>query len=413
MSYKILAINPGSTSTKIAVYEDDNIVFTSSIAHKSSELAPFNTVADQYEFRKDLVIKTLAEKGVDVKSLDAVIGRGGLIYPVEGGVYEVNDDLRHDLIHATKQHASNLGGLIARDIADQIGVPSFIADPVVVDEMIPYARISGLPETPKESIFHALNIKAIARRYAREIGADYESLNLVVCHLGGGISVTAHRRGRVIDTTNALNGCGPLSPERAGSLPPGPLVEMCYSGKYTLEEMKKKLTGQGGLYAHLGTTSVIEALERVDNGDLHAMLILRAMCYNVAKEIGAMATALKGDIDAILITGGMAHSKRLTDFIAGHVDYIAPIYVYPGENELEALASNALAVLKGERQALVYERQEADDPAQINNNSKPSRLREWLRGAGKAGFGPKRQLSAMRQYIRKWRNPKQSRDNND
>ena len=410
MSYRILAINPGSTSTKIAVYDDDNIVFTTSIAHKSNELAKFNTIADQYEFRKDLVIKTLADKGIDLKSIDGVIGRGGLIYPVEGGVYEVNDDLCYDLMHATKQHASNLGGLIARDIADQIGVRSFIADPVVVDEMIPYARISGLLEVPKESIFHALNIKAIARRYAREIGVDYESLNLVVCHLGGGISVTAHRRGRVIDTTNALNGCGPLSPERAGTLPPGPLIEMCYSGKYTLDEMKKKLTGQGGLYAHLGTSSVIEALERVDNGDLHAMLILRAMCYNVAKEIGAMAVALKGDIDAILITGGVAHSKRLTDFIAGHVDFIAPIYVYPGENELEALAANALSVLKGERVASAYERHEADDPAQINNPSKPSRLREWLHTANKAALVPKRPLSAMRQYIRKWRNPKRDRN---
>jgi butyrate kinase len=403
MPHRILAINPGSTSTKIAVYEDSKPIFTTSISHKNDELDKFTTVADQFEWRKDLVESALAENGIDVRSLSAVIGRGGLIYPVEGGVYEVNDDLRYDLIHAVKQHASNLGGLIARDIADEIGVKSYIADPVVVDEMIPYARISGLPDLPRESIFHALNIKAIARRYAKEIDTPYESLNLIVCHLGGGISVTAHRRGRVIDTTNALNGCGTFSPERAGTLPPGALIDLCFSGKYTHDELKKMITGRGGLVAHLGTSSVIDVLDRIDRGDLHAMLILRAMCYNVAKEIGAMATALRGDIDAILITGGVAHSKRLTDFIASHIDFIAPIYVYPGENELEALAQNALGVLTGELEAKVYVRQESDDPASVNDMNIPSRIREWLKSAIIPAMPNKRRLSAMRQYLRKWR----------
>lgn len=316
MSYKILAINPGSTSTKIAVYTDDKPDFTLSLDHTPEELAQFDQVVDQFDWRKELIEKALAEKGVDLRSLDAVIGRGGIISPIESGVYEVNDDLRHDLLHARMQHASNLGGLIARDIADEIGVKSYIADPVVVDEMMPYARISGVPELPRESVFHALNQKAVARLFAKESNKRYEDLNLIVCHMGGGITVSAHRRGRVIDTTNALDGCGPFSPERSGSLPPGPLVRLCFSGKYTEDELIKMVHGAGGLYAHLGTTSVPEVLDRILNHDLHAMLILRAMCYTICKEIGAMATALKGDVDAILLTGGIAHSKRVTDFIA-------------------------------------------------------------------------------------------------
>ena len=230
MSYKILAINPGSTSTKIAVYTDDKPDFTLSLDHTPEVLAQFDQVVDQFDWRKELIEKALAEKGVDLRSLDAVIGRGGIISPIESGVYEVNDDLRHDLLHARMQHASNLGGLIARDIADEIGVKSYIADPVVVDEMMPYARISGVPELPRESVFHALNQKAVARLFAKESNKRYEDLNLIVCHMGGGITVSAHRRGRVIDTTNALDGCGPFSPERSGSLPPGPLVRLCFSG---------------------------------------------------------------------------------------------------------------------------------------------------------------------------------------
>lgn len=403
--YKILAINPGSTSTKVAVYHDEDPVFSASISHSPEDLAQFPTVPDQLEWRDRLVREVLHKEGIDIHTLDAVIGRGGIMSPVESGVYEVNEDLIHDLRHAKMQHASNLGALIARDIADEAGVKAFIADPVVVDEMMPYARISGIPELPRESIFHALNQKAVARLFARETHTSYDNLNLIVCHMGGGITISAHRKGQVIDTTNALDGCGPFSPERSGSLPPGPLVHLCFSGKYTEDELMKMVHGKGGLIAHLGTTSVPEVLDRIDRGDLHAMLVLRAMCYTVAKEIGAMSTTLKGDVDAILLTGGMAHSKRITDFVAEHVSFLAPIYVYPGENELKALAENALAAIKGEREIKVYQHADYDDPSQINDTRRPSKLREWLRAALPPSRGTNA-ITALRQYLRRWSNPK-------
>jgi butyrate kinase len=404
MSYRILAINPGSTSTKIAVYEDETPVFSLSLQHSSEDLAHFKNAGEQHEWRRDLVLNALAENNIDIKSLHATIGRGGLIHPVESGTYEVNDELRYDLLNSQRQHASNLGGLIARDIADQAGIKAYIADPVVVDELIPYARITGLPDIPRVSILHALNQKAVARRYAQEIGANYEDLDLIVCHMGGGCSIGAHRHGRVIDTNNGLNGDGPFTPERAGTLPTGQLVELCYSGKYTREEMLTKIQGQGGLQAHLGTTSVPDILEKIDEGDLHSMLILRAMCYTTAKVIGEMAVALKGHVDAILLTGGIAYSKRLTDFIASHIDFIAPIYVYPGENELESLAMNALAVLTGEREAHQYtSEQDNNDPAQINNPSTPSKLREVLRNLVMPSPSQFRRLTAMRRYFRNLR----------
>lgn len=401
MTYNILAINPGSTSTKIAVYKNEDQLFTTSISHTPEELAGFKSVIDQFEWRKGLILKALADNNIDVNKLSAVVGRGGVISPIESGVYEVNDDLRHDLLNARMQHASNLGGLLARDIADSIGVKSYIADPVVVDEMMPYARISGVPELPRESIFHALNQKAVARLFAKESDKKYEDLNLVVCHMGGGCTVSAHRRGRVIDTTNALDGCGPISPERSGSLPPGPLIRLCFSGKYTEEELIKKVHGKGGLFAHLGTTSVPEVLDRIMAHDLHAMLILRAMCYSIAKEIGAMAVALKGEVDAILLTGGIAHSKRVTDFIADHVDFIAPIFVYPGENELKALSENALAVLRGERSAKTYVSEDYDDPSTINDTSRTSKMRDLLLATIRPEKGNK-SMSAVRQYLRKF-----------
>lgn len=405
MGKKILAINPGSTSTKIAIYDDSELIYSHSFQHTAAELAQFATPSDQFEWRRDMIMNDLKENNFDIKSLDAVVGRGGILRPVESGVFEVNDAMINDLIHAERQHASNLGGRIARYIGDLIGVKSFIADPVVVDEMIPYARISGLPELPRESVFHALNQKAIARRYAKENDSKYDELNLIVCHMGGGITVSAHRQGKVIDTTNALNGCGPFSPERSGTLPPGPLISLCFSGKYTEDELLKKVHGKGGLIAHLGTTSIPEILDRVDKGDLHAMLIIRAMCYSIAKEIGAMAVSLCGNVDAILITGGIAHSKRITDYLAGHCNFIAPIYVYPGENELQALAQNALGVLSGELEVKVYESSLPDDPAHINDTSKPSKLREWLSAARFSNHSTRRKLSAMREYLRSWRRP--------
>lgn len=405
MSFRILAINPGSTSTKIAVYDDESPVFTTSIQHSVDDLAPFHSVAEQRAWRLNLILQTLADNNFDLHGFDAVVGRGGLVHPVESGTYEVNDILLNDLLNAQRQHASNLGGIIARDIADRIGVKAYIADPVTVDELMPYARISGLPELPRLSILHALNQKAIARRYAKEIGVPYNELNLIVCHMGGGTSVGAHRKGRIIDTTNGLNGVGPFTPERAGTLPPGQLVDLCYSGKYTHAEMARLINGRGGLVAHLGTSSVPEILDRIDGGDLHAMLILRAMCYTTAKAIGEMAIALKGQVDAILITGGVAHSKRLTDFIAEHVDFIAPIYVYAGENELESLALNALAVLTGERDVKEYTSEpDNNDPAQINNFLKPSKLREVLRESLlAANTVARKRLTAVRHYLRKLR----------
>ena len=367
MSHRILAINPGSTSTKVAVYDEGEPVFNISLAHTPSDLERFPSVMDQFAWRKGLVESALSEAGISLKTIDAVIGRGGIIGPVESR--------------------------------------AFIADPVVVDEMMPYARISGVPELPRESIFHALNQKAVARLFARESNTKYEDLNLIVCHMGGGITVSAHRHGKVIDTTNALDGCGPFSPERSGSLPPGPLVHLCFSGKYTEAELMRMVHGNGGLKAHLNTTSVPEVLDRIDHGDLHAMLVLRAMCYTVAKEIGEMAVSLKGKVDAILITGGMAHSKRITDFVAEHVSFIANIYVYPGENELKSLAENALAAIKGEREIKVYHHVDYDDPSQINDTRRPSKLREWLRAALPVAGSPA-PLTAIRQYIRRWSSQK-------
>ena len=414
MPYRILAINPGSTSTKIAVYEDEKPVFINSIQHSVESLAPFHKAIDQKDWRMDLVLRTLEENNIDIHTLDAVVGRGGLIHPVESGTYEVNEFLLRDLLNAQRQHASNLGGLIAHEIANRAGVKAYIADPVTVDELMPYARISGLPELPRISTLHALNQKAIARRYAKEIGDKYENLNLIVCHMGGGTSVGAHRHGRIIDTTNGFNGVGPFTPERAGTLPPGQLIDLCYSGKYTHDEMKKFMVGKGGLVAHLGTSSVPEILDRIDHGDLHSMLILRAMCYTTAKAIGEMAIALKGHVDAILITGGVAHSKRLTDFIADHVDFIAPIYVYPGENELESLALNVLAILNGEREVKVYESEpDNNDPAQINDPKKPSKLREILAESMKVNYVAKRHLTAIRKYWRSLPNISRRRGDKD
>lgn len=408
MGHRVLAINPGSTSTKIAIYNGETLEYQQNFAHTAEQLGRFHGAHAQYDWRRQMIIDDLKAHDIDLRSLDAIVGRGGILRPVESGVYEVNEAMRHDLVHARRQHASNLGALIADDIARMAGVKAYIADPVVVDEMIPYARITGVPELPRESVFHALNQKAIARRYARENDASYDDLNLIVCHMGGGITVSAHRKGRVIDTTNALNGCGPFSPERSGTLPPGPLIDLCFSGKYTHQQLNKMVHGTGGLVAHLGTTSIPEILDRVDKGDLHAMLVIRAMCYTIAKEIGTMAIALNGDVDAILLTGGIAHSKRITDYLAGHCSFIAPIFVYPGENELLALAQNAQGVLCGELQPKVYEQTEYDDPATLNDTSRPSKLREWLAAARLNNYANKRRLSAMRSYLRSWTRPKRN-----
>lgn len=356
MAYKILAINPGSTSTKAALYEDDKAILELTLRHSVEDIGRFDSIIDQMEWRRDLILDALKEKGFKVEELSAVIGRGGLVKPIEGGVYEVNDVLKYDLRHAQRHHASNLGGLIADEIAQVAGVKAYIADPVVVDELIPEARFTGLPECPRVSIFHALNQKATARIYAKEIGKRYEDLNLIVAHMGGGISVSAHRKGRVIDTNNALTGDGPFSPERAGSLPADELMELCFSGKYSKSELTRMLAGKGGLVAHLGTSSVQEICEvriEKDNDD-HARQVMEAMCFAIAKNIGGMATILCGKVDAIILTGGVAYNDYVNVRVKEACEFIAPVHIYPGENELSALSMNALLVLKGELEPKTY-----------------------------------------------------------
>mgnify|MGYP000075935015 FL=1 len=357
MTFKILTINPGSTSTKIAVFEDEKEVFSKTLRHSAEELSPFQTVASQFQFRKDIIVSVLKAEGIDIHSLSAIVGRGGLVKPIESGIYEVNEALVRDLEHPVMgEHASNLGGLIAQDIAREINnsAKAYITDPVVVDELEPIARISGHPSLKRASIFHALNQKIIARTYAKEVGKSYEELNLIVAHMGGGVSVGAHCHGRVIDVNNALDGDGPFSPERSGGLPTGALVELCYSGK-SKAEVKKMLKGEGGVVAYLGTNDMLEVENKAiaDPNSEYAM-VQNAMCYQIAKEIGAMAAVMKGKVDAILLTGGIAYGKPITNYIREMVEFIAPVKVYPGEDEMRALAMNGLMVLRGETTPKVY-----------------------------------------------------------
>ena len=352
---RVLAINPGSTSTKIAVYEDELPVLVTNIRHELAELAHYEKIIDQYDYRKQLILDELLDKGISFE-FDAIIGRGGLVKPIKGGVYEVNEALRVDTINAQRAHACNLGSLIAFELAELLpNCRAFIADPVVVDELSDVARISGSPLLPRMAVWHALNQRAVARRYAREHNTHYEDLNLIVCHLGGGVSVGTHAKGKTIDVNNALDGEGPISPERAGTLPTGQLIDLCFSGKYTKEEIKKMIAGsKAGLAAHLNTTDMIQIERAIESGDEHAKLIVDAMIYQIAKAVGAAAVPLYGKIDAILLTGGMARSEYIVPRLIEYVSFLAPISVYPGEDELEALASNALSVLRGEQELLEY-----------------------------------------------------------
>ncbi len=355
-TFKILAINPGSTSTKISFFENDRETFTQTLRHSAEELKAFDRVADQFAFRKKLILETLQGAGISLDDLSAVIGRGGLIKPIPSGVYEVNEALKHDLENPPQgEHASNLGGLIAADLAAGLpGVKAYIADPVVVDELEEVARVAGHPLFKRVSIFHALNQKSVARTYAASLGRKYEDLNLVIAHLGGGISVGAHRKGRVVDVNDALNGDGPFSPERSGKLPAAQVAEVCFSGKYSRQEVGKMICGAGGLVALLGSNNLIEILGRCDAGDERAILVIEALGYNVAKEIGAMAAVLSGQVDAVLLTGGIAHSQRICKQITDKVSFIAPVEVFPGEDEMRALAENALRVLRGEQRPCIY-----------------------------------------------------------
>lgn len=354
--YKILAINPGSTSTKIAVYKNNKSVFLKNIKHSADELKGFAKIADQFEYRKEIILKELKEADISIDKISAVVGRGGLIKPIESGVYEVNERMKEDTINCVMgEHASNLGALIADDIAKSIpNARAYIADPVVVDELEDVARIAGHPKFKRVSIFHALNQKAIARIYAKSIDKKYEELNLIVAHLGGGISVGAHKLGRVIDVNNALDGDGPFSPERSGTLPSHQLAKLCFSGEYTYEQVKKMITGQGGLVALAGTNDAYEVEMKAKAGDANAKLIQDAMAYNIAKWIGASAAVLKGKVDAILLTGGIAHNPDIVDYIKEMVGFIANVVVYPGEDEMQALAMNGLMVLRGEVEPKIY-----------------------------------------------------------
>ncbi len=352
----ILAINPGSTSTKVTVYAGNQQNFLKTITHTTEEVLGFSRITDQYEFRKQIILDELQNAGIKTGRICVVIGRGGLLKPIPSGVYEVNDRMIEDLQEGILgQHASNLGGLIAHDIARSLpSAKAYIADPVVVDELDPVARVSGHPEFERVSIFHALNQKAIARSYATLRNTDISELNVIIAHMGGGVSVGAHKKGRVVDVNQALDGDGPFSPERSGSLPVGAIIKACFSGKYTIEEMKKMVTGKGGFVAYLGTNSAMEVERRAQEGDEYAALIQQAFTYQVAKEIGAMATVMKGDVDAILLTGGIAYGKPVVNMIRERVEFIAPVYVYPGEDEMKALAMNGYMVLKGEVEAKEY-----------------------------------------------------------
>lgn len=351
----LLIINPGSTSTKIAVYKNEKMLFEHILRHDAEELRPFKRIYDQYKFRKDIIIDFLKSKNIDLKDLDGVVGRGGLLKAIEGGTYEVNKPMLEDLkAGISGEHASNLGGILAYEIAKESNSRSFIVDPVVVDEMEDVARISGLKEIERKSIFHALNQKAVARRFAKESGKKYTELNLIVAHLGGGISVGAHRKGRVIDVNNALDGEGAFSPERAGGLPVRDMVDLCFSAKYTLDEIKKMLKGCGGLVSYLGTNDAREVVKRIESGDEYAELIYKAMAYQVAKDIGACSAVLHGEVDQIIITGGIAHDNMFTGWLEGMVKFISGVTIYPGEDELEALAEGGLRIFYGEETPKIY-----------------------------------------------------------
>lgn len=355
MSYVLLIINPGSTSTKVGVYEDETPILIEVIRHQSEEIGKFATIWDQFSFRKEVILSVLKEKNFDITALDAVVGRGGLLKPMEGGTYAINEPMLEDLKAGINgHHASNLGVIIAKEIAKALGIPAFTVDPVVVDEMQEVARISGIPEIERKSIFHALNQKAVAKRYAKESGKSCNELNLIVAHMGGGISVGAHKSGRVIDVNNALDGEGPFSPERSGGLPIGDLVKMCFSGKYTYDEIRKKINGKGGCVAYLNTNDLRIVEADALNGDSRAKLIIEAMAYQTAKEIGKCAAVLEGKVDTIILTGGIAYCNMVVDYIKERVSFIAPVTVYAGEDELLALAQGGLRVLNGEEKAKVY-----------------------------------------------------------
>lgn len=354
--YRILVINPGSTSTKLAIFEDEKQVVSETLRHDAEELKPFKSVADQYKFRERIILNFLNRAGFELTDFAAFVGRGGLIQPVVSGTYEVNELMLEELKQAKNgEHASNLGAILANELAKAAGVKAYIVDPIVVDEMQPVARISGHPSIKRRSIFHALNQKAVARKAAFQLGKNYEAVNLIVVHMGGGISIGAHVKGRVVDVNNALDGEGPFTPERSGDLPLTQVIDLCFSGDYSYTEMKRKLTGQGGLVSYLGTNSAQKVQQMIEQGNTRAELVYRAMVYQIAKWIGKTAAAMKGDVDAVVLTGGLAYDEKfLVKWLKEYISFIAPVLVFPGGNEEEALALGVLRVLRGEERARVY-----------------------------------------------------------
>ncbi len=364
MSERILTINPGSTSTKIGIFEGTEQLFAKTLRHPAEAVG--GPLHAQLEIRRQVVLDVLAQEKIELKALTAVVGRGGLLRPLVSGTYAVNQEMREDLLSGIfGVHASNLGGLLADEIARTLSIPSFIVDPVVVDELEPIARLTGLPELERKSIFHALNQKAVAKRYAKQVEMPYEEMRLIVAHMGGGITVGAHLDGRVIDVNNGLDGEGSFSPERSGSLPVGQLVELCYSTKYKLEEMKRLVVGSGGLVAHLGTFDAIEIERRIDAGDEKAALLYDAMAYRIAKEIAAQSAVLYGQIDAIILTGGLAYSDRLTSAIEERIAHLGQVIRIPGEDELRALAEGVIRVLRGEEEVKEY----GGEPTWLENST--------------------------------------------
>lgn len=353
--FRILAINPGSTSTKLAIYHDEKAIAETTVRHKPGTFAGCDGIHGQKDIRMQCLYAFLAEHGIDPAGLDAVVGRGGLVKPIESGTYVIGEKILRDLRRgAAGTHASSLGGIMAAEIGRAYGLPAYMVDPVVVDEMEPVARLTGIPGIERRSVFHALNTKAVAREAAKALGIRYEDGRFVIAHMGGGISVGAHRYGRVIDVNDALNGEGPFSPERCGGVPVQPIIEMCFSGQYTREEMLAMVSRQGGMLAYLGTNDLMRVEKMVRGGDEFATLVMDSMAYQVSKEIGAMAAVLEGRLNAIILTGGLAHSTRFCGAVKQRVDPIAQVITHPGEEELLALAQGVLRVLRGEARALEY-----------------------------------------------------------
>ena len=352
--YRVLAINPGSTSTKIAVFEGETEVFKKNVTHDADELAKYATVADQLDYRVETILAVCKEQGVDLSTCDAFVGRGGGLNSCAGGTYAVNAKMLEHARRGGGNHPAALGSQIAQKFAEQYGKKAFIVNPPDVDEFQDVARVTGLHDVFRTVSIHALNQKETAIRVAKDLGKTYETSNFIVCHTGGGVSVTAHRQGKMVDSNGIINGEGPMAPTRSGALPAVPLIDLCFSGKYTRDEMYKRITKSGGFVDHLGTSEAIEVGERAKAGDKYAELVYHAFWYQIVKEIGAMAAVLAGKVDAIILTGGISHDKDLCAYIQEMCSFIAPVEVRAGEFEMEALAAGACRVLNGEEEAKVY-----------------------------------------------------------